>query len=134
VIKRFLLFFLLLFLVGCNSKKDPDTKSQSALPDTTQKTGPFIPPPDSSITVKQMKNWLSCNHRLDSLAYLYSDSFKTEDIQLRLKYQKNFNKSQDNVCISEGLTGGYKEYRWIMENIGNPKNKSILDSLKDGAR
>jgi len=90
---------------------------------------PFVPRTDSVITVEQMRKWLSCNRRLDSLSYIYLDSFKTEDSELRLRYQQNFIAAQDTICVQQGLTGGYKEYVWILRNSGNKKNKKVLESL-----
>ena len=77
-----------------------------------------------------MKAWLACNPVLDSLTIMYSDSFKTKDPKLRMRYQKDFTKAQDKICVLSGLSGGFIEYKWILTNMGNPKNKPVLDSVK----
>lgn len=124
----FLLLFCIvsLILTTCNKIKEENT---TEVPVTFQKV-PFTPPYDSSITIAQMKKWLSCNPRLDSLSYTYLDSFKTEDAESRLRYQQNFINTQDVICVQQGLTGGYDEYVWILKNLGNRKNKPVLDALK----
>jgi hypothetical protein len=126
-----IVFFLLCALItasGCKQKQvAPPQPAPVVKQDLSVK--PFIPAPDSSITLKQLKNWVSCNPLLDSLAYRYGDSFKTDDPSKRLKYQDDFSKAQDRICVISGLTGGYKEYRWIMDNMGNPRNKTLLDSV-----
>jgi hypothetical protein len=88
----------------------------------------FIPPADSLINSTQMKNWLACNSLLDSLAIMYADSFKTESAQTRLRIQEDYSAAQDKICVVSGLPGGYTEYKWIMENIGNPKNKGAIEA------
>ena len=110
-------FFFLLFL-GCNNETANDLKKKSI---------PFDP--NSNLTVDQMKKWLSCNPRLDSLSYRYIDSLKTENSDIRRIYQENFIKMQDNICIEQGLSGGYKEYVWILKNSGTMKNRKVLDTL-----
>ncbi len=121
----FLYICILSFLFsGCMTKKEEIVETPSALRKT-----PFSPSPDSTITVEQMRIWLSCNPRLDSLSYLYIDSFSTEDAERRLGYQRNFISLQDTICFQQGLTGGYEEYIWILRNCGNRKNKHILKSL-----
>jgi hypothetical protein len=77
-----------------------------------------------------MERWLSCNPRLDSLSYLYIDSFKTEDAGSRLRYQQQFISSQDTICVQQGLTGGYEEYVWILKHSGNENNRAVREALK----
>lgn len=124
--KPLFLYICLLSLLfsGCMTKKEETIETPSVL-----KRTPFFPSPDSTITVEQMRKWLTCNPRLDSLSYIYIDSFKTEDAELRLGYQRNFISQQDIICVQQGLTGGYEEYTWILRNSGNRKNKPILKSL-----
>lgn len=89
----------------------------------------FQPPADSSITLVQMQRWLRCNPFLDSLSYLYQDSFQTEDPARRFSYQKDFVEIQDKICVRNGLTGGYDEYLWILDNAGSGKNRRLLETL-----
>ncbi len=119
-------YFCLLVLLfsGCMTQKEETLETQ-----TTDKQTPFSRSSESTITVVQMNKWLSCNPRLDSLSFLYIDSFKTEDAQRRLDYQRNFISQQDKICLQQGLTGGYEEYIWILKNSGNRKNKAILKSM-----
>lgn len=115
-----------------NSKKNKVNSTPLSVSKQVEHQKPieFIAPTDSIIKPEQMKSWLACNPLLDSLAYMYSDSFKTADPKLRIRYQDDFSNAQDKICLKAGLHGGYKEYRWIMENMGNPKNKPLLESLK----
>ena len=117
------------FTIGCDNKKIND--EVKPVPAETKKMITkieFIPPVDSSITSAQIKNWLGCNPMLDSLAIMYADSFKTESAQMRLRYQDDYSSAQDKICVISGLKGGYTEYKWVMENIGNPKNRSVVES------
>lgn len=113
-------------------QKKPDNKISSTPPVTEKqqeiKKVNFVIPADSLITSVQMKNWLACNPLLDSLAIMYADSFKTESAQTRLRIQDDYSAAQDKICVIAGLQGGYKEYKWIMENIGNPKNKEVIEA------
>ncbi len=120
----FALCIISLILPECNSnKKEKENKT------VVLKKIPFKPPADSSIRVADMQKWLKCNPMLDSLSYLYLDSFKTDDAESRIRYQKNFAKAQDTICVKQGLFGGYEEYVWILKNSGNRRNKAVLDSL-----
>jgi hypothetical protein len=127
-VKKFSLLLLAILLVAGCQQKQPIASGKAIKQDVTAK--PFIPPADSSIVPSQMKTWLSCNGLLDSLTYMYADSFKTTDTGKRLKYQEDFSKAQDRICVIAGLQGGYKEYRWIFENMGSSRNKHLLDSFK----
>ena len=118
---RFLILFFILFLLfdfGCNNDKSKEIKSYS-LPDSS----------DSTITIVQMKKWLSCNPYLDSLSYRYIDSFKTDNPDIRLRHQINFMRLQDSICVEQGLLGGYEEYMYILKSSGKKQNRKILDSL-----
>lgn len=116
-------------IAGCKQKDDTSNSPQpSKEVEKEIKVIPFIPPTDSSITQKQIKAWSSSNTFLDSLTIMYADSFKINDPIKRMHYQEVFSDAQDKICVINGLTGGYKEYKWILNNIGNPKNKAILDS------
>lgn len=119
----------LVFYSSCENKKNvPMTKTISPAITKVIKKIEFIAPVDSSITAMQIKDWLACNPMLDSLAIMYADSFKTESAQTRMRYQDDYSSAQDKICVLSGLQGGYKEYKWVMENIGNPKNKPIVES------
>ncbi len=115
---------LSLLLFSCTLKKEEMVETPAQL-----KKVPFTPQSDSSITIDQMRKWLSCNKRLDSLSFTFLDLFKTDDSELRLQYQQNFIAAQDMICVQQGLTGGYEEYVWILRNSGNRKNKKVLESL-----
>jgi hypothetical protein len=123
--------FLVIGLQNCGKKQ----KSQALAPNNaTLKTAekvkvPFAPPPYNLITTSQMKTWLSCNPRLDSLSYVYKDSFQVKDSEALLRYQISFLKAQDHICLQQGLSGGYEEYSWVSRNCGNTKNKPVMDSL-----
>ena len=127
---------VLSLLSGCREKPSDDT---SASPDKTTATGntrsaettkpvPFTPPGDSAISADQMMAWSTCNPLLDSLTFMYADSFKTEDPAGLLRYQEDFINAQDRICVRAGLPGGYQEYKWILQHMGLPKNRSILES------
>jgi hypothetical protein len=119
-----------LFLTfSCENKKNvPISKPIPPTMTKEIKKIEFIAPTDSSITATQIKNWLACNPMLDSLAIMYADSFKTENAQMRLRYQDDYSSAQDKICVLCGLPAGYIEYKWVMENIGNPKNKVVVES------
>ncbi len=113
-------------------QKKPKNEISSILPVAEEKQEVikvnFNPPADSLISSTEIKNWLACNPLLDSLAIMYADSFKTESAQTRLRIQEDYSAAQDKICVISGLQGGYKEYKWIMENIGNPKNKETIEA------
>lgn len=90
---------------------------------------PFVAPPDSGISVEQMRSWNLCNHFLDSLSQVYRDSFATDEPSRRSKYEQDFVSAQDVVCVRQGLKGGYEEYLWIMQALAHPRNKMLRDSF-----
>jgi hypothetical protein len=120
----------LVLISGCKKKTLPkvlnEPQKESVKP--AIKKIEFVIPADSLITTSQMKSWIACNPLLDSIAIMYVDSFKTDDAQKRLRYQADFSSAQDKICVISGLPGGYKEYRWIMDNIGNTKNKDVVEN------
>ncbi|MFP4418278.1 MAG: hypothetical protein ACLFSB_13490 [Chitinispirillaceae bacterium] len=67
---------------------------------------------------------------LDSLASLYQDSFSTDNPQLLIRRRQSFTSFQDSICIRCGLPDGYEQYVWILNQIGSPRYKHILDSLE----
>ena len=131
--KRIIFTLLLIGLVlqGCKQKQKAISPGQPEIK-KDRKSVEFIAPEDSTISVELMKAWLSCNPLLDSLAFMYADSFKTEDPARRMRYQGIFSSAQDKICVLAGLSGGYTEYKWILQNIGIPKNKPVLDSVHAG--
>jgi hypothetical protein len=111
----------------CAKKKKPQSIPQ--LPVKSIQKIPFVPPVDSTISVKQMTTWLACNKPLDSLSYAFADSFRNQGA-LRPELQRRFFSFQDTLCLNAGLSGGYEEYLWILKHVGDPANKKVLDSLK----
>jgi hypothetical protein len=79
--------------------------------------------------MQQITSWKECNPLLDSLTYRYADSFKTEDATARMRYQDDFITAQNKICVRAGLRSGYDEYKWILQNMGNSKNRALLDSI-----
>lgn len=104
------------------AKKDNDT-AMAALPVE------FIPPADSVITKNQLLSWSACNALLDSLTFRYADSFKVHDPVAIIRYQEDYIRAQDIICARAGLRGGYREYSWVLENMGISKNKVLLESV-----
>lgn len=130
------IFCAIVIFFGCKKeKKSVVTNNQSGHDTLLQKnevtTPPpqFNPPEDSSISIEQFNSWKNCNPLLDSLAIRYADSFKTQNGEELLRYQHDFKVAQDKICIRAGLKGGYKEYKWILDNMWLEKNKKVLDSL-----
>lgn len=126
----FIIFVSTFFVISCDRKENSSVQKNQVQTTKTIRSVPFQPSQDSSITIEQIKAWLACNPILDSLTIMYSDSFKTKDPKLRMRYQKDFTLAQDKICVLSGLSGGFIEYKWILTNMGNPKNKPVLDSVK----
>jgi hypothetical protein len=117
--------------ICCGSSKSPKPTPRAAAVDTVvKKPAVFIASADSSLTAPQVAAWGSANRLLDSLSYVYADSFKTEDALKRQEYQKRYTEAQNKVCTGAGLVGGYKEYTWVLQALGNPRNKALRDSFK----
>ena len=117
-------------IFGCKEKpaqNEPTTGQKVTKPEVPQPQ-PFVPPIDSAISTAQMMAWRTCNPLLDSLTFRYADSFKTQDPAALLRFQEDFLAAQDKICVRAGLTGGYVEYKWILQNIGIARNRSILES------
>jgi hypothetical protein len=117
---------LILALPACR-REQPALQPEEPAQVTAAK--PFSPPADSLIAIEQMQRWIACNPLLDSLSFLYQDSFSVDDPSVRLKHQENFVSAQSRLCIRRGLKGGYDEYLWILRNAGHSRNKRVLDSL-----
>lgn len=129
----YIVIILSFFFTASCKKKPAGATPEVKVPPTVQqpvatKLGPFVPPADSLLTTKNLKAWSACNSLLDSLTYLYADSFKAKDVSLRIRYQDDFKTAQDRICLRTGLAGGYAEYKWILKSMGSSKNKSVLDS------
>lgn len=116
---------MLCIIAGC-AKKESATQNVSF---PKEQQAAFVPPADSSVTAEQMKKWLACNSFLDSLSYMYQDSFKVENPARRLACQDDFVKAQNRICVRCGLSGGYEEYLWILNHAGYWRNRPVLDSL-----
>lgn len=121
-----LLAMMLAVLSACQKKKTVEKQVPQVEPQKVE----FVPPADSLVSIEQMKKWLLCNSYLDSLSIIYKDSFAVNDAARQTRYQEDFLKAQDKICVRVGLTGGYTEYFWILKSIGSPKNKNVVDSLK----
>lgn len=91
---------------------------------------PVVVVEDSLIAYNQMVQWFSCNSRLDSLSYVYMDSFKLENPTRRIQFQRDFIEAQDRICKEQGLKGGYAEYQKLLAITNTPAMKHIIDSLK----
>jgi hypothetical protein len=125
MIPTFILICIFIFS-GCQKKHSaPAATGRSEI-----KKINFAPPADSSETIDQIIKMNACNFLLDSLSIFYQDSFKTKDAALLTRYQEDFSRAQDGLCLRTGLPGGYNEYLWLLKNLGNPKNAKLLDSLK----
>jgi hypothetical protein len=130
--KRFFIISILsalCFFPGCRQKKKEPAQISVPIPVELKKID-FVAPPDSSMSIDQIVRMNVCNSLLDSLSILYQDSFKTKDAVLLTRFQDDFSKAQDKICLRAGLAGGYIEYLWILKNLGNPRNAKLLDSLR----
>ena len=110
---------------GCQPKEEPVIEQPA--PRVVQAPR-FVPSADSSITARQLRLWKDSNPILDSLAYFYKDSFAVADPVNKLRLQEDFLKAKERICKLAGLTGGYTEYKWIMEVIANPRNRELLEA------
>lgn len=129
--------YVLFFIIGsgllfsCRDKPVDQIETQKSVEKKNGIITPveFSPPKDSSITSKQLAHWNECNQLLDSLTFRYADSFKVEDPVSILRYQEDFINAQDKICVKAGLPGGYREYTWILQNMGFEKNRPLLESV-----
>jgi hypothetical protein len=134
-VKKFPVLFLVLCAVLVCRCKEKTVETPQARPVAQKEPKPvsipvpFVPPADSIISAEQMKSWSGCNPLLDSLTYRYADSFKTEDPAAFLRYQDDFITAQNKICVRAGLPGGYDEYKWILQNMGIAKNRTVLQSV-----
>jgi hypothetical protein len=125
---------LIAALMICHCKEKPVSAAAQKPATTALKQAPasvpipFVPPADSTISTSQMIAWSTCNPLLDSLTFRYADSFRTTDPAAMIRFQEDFISAQDRICVKTGLAGGYKEYKWILQNMGLEKNRDILQS------
>ena len=129
--KQCLIIIIISLLLPSCKRKTADQPSTPPRPEKPVATlpVPFTPPEDSTISMQQITSWKECNPLLDSLTYRYADSFKTEDATARMRYQDDFITAQNKICVRAGLRSGYDEYKWILQNMGNSKNRALLDSI-----
>jgi hypothetical protein len=116
-----------ILVAGC-VKKAKNTQTAPVITPTPSRAV-FVPTPDSTATITQLKSWMACNPLLDSLSFFYQDSFKLDDPAKRIVFQDEFTRAQNKICLRCGLVGGYEEYSWILKIAGNPRNKAIMDSI-----
>ena len=119
-----------ILFISCRNRPSEEQAARIRTPAPAEqiKEVPFTPPADSTISMKQMNSWQRCNPLLDSLTFRYTDSFKTENPEALLRYQDDFIAAQNKICVRAGLPGGYREYRWILRNMGIEKNRTVLES------
>jgi hypothetical protein len=114
---------------GCGKQQGHDSEvKQTSL--SKKQTAPFVPSTDSAISRAQMTAWFACNRPLDSLSALFTASLAENKNALPDSVFNRFSSSQDIICVEKGLSGGYAEYKWILENVGSTKNKALYDSIK----
>jgi hypothetical protein len=77
----------------------------------------------------QAKAWLTAGKALDSLSLQYRRPLDTEDPVHRRTLEQAFRRAQDEVCVANGLGGGYVEYLWVLQHVRLEKNRRLLDSL-----
>ncbi|HEX7510660.1 MAG TPA: hypothetical protein VF335_05130, partial [Chitinivibrionales bacterium] len=88
-------------IFGCREK---NKVMETPPPQETKKIN-FVPPADSILTLGQIKKMKDCDGLLDSLSIFYRDSFKTKDAILLSRFQDDFTKAQDKICLRGGLAG-----------------------------
>jgi hypothetical protein len=116
-----------MFVVSSGCQKEEQIPPAPQLPSSVSQR--FAPSADSTIKPAQLAAWVTCSRQLDSLSVLYQDSFATDDATLRLRHQNDFSQSQNTICLSSGLSGGYNEYLWVLSALSNPRNKALRDSF-----
>jgi hypothetical protein len=122
-------FFSMVILSECGHRqKGAGRKETSAA--SIPLPAAFVPPEDSSISSTRMAAWFGCNPVLDSLSDLFTKFLSPKNPVATDSAQKYFSYAQNRICVKNGLKGGYKEYRWILEHLGSTKNKAIYDSVR----
>jgi hypothetical protein len=113
---------------GCFlSPKTPSQNKTTALQDSAPAA--FTPPSDSSLTPARLAAWFACNNGLDSLSIAFADPVTMEKKVSCDSARLIFRESQNRLCMRNGLKSGYVEYKWIMDNLGNSRNKPAYDSM-----
>jgi hypothetical protein len=118
------LFFVLATIAGCRTT--PSAKPVASL---SPKVLPFVPPADSAIYPARMTAWFGCNRSLDSLSDLFTKAIAADNAADSTR--KKYSAAQNNICAYSGLPGGYREYCWILDNIGSGRNRPVYDSIKE---
>jgi hypothetical protein len=121
-----------MILITANSGcfKSPKTHRQNNAPAIQDfKPAPFAPSDDSIITPAQFSGWFACNSGLDSLSIAFTNSVIVKETVPCDSTRLIFCKVQDRICVQNGLKGGYAEYSWIANYLGNSKNKPRYDSM-----
>jgi hypothetical protein len=129
IVSRVILsFFCAVFILQCGRGKRDNVGAKAPQHAPCQLTT-FTPPSDSAISTQQMTAWFNCNHALDSLSAFFTESLSSNNPELTDSAQKYLLNEQNRLCVTKGLTGGYQEYLWILDNLGSSRNKAAYDSM-----
>lgn len=120
---------LLLFTINpaCIQSSKASSQNKSAVVQDT--LVPFTSPADSIITPARFSAWFATNGSLDSLSIDFTNQVKSGVTAPSDNTRVIFRNAQDRICVQKGLKGGYVEYCWITENMGNSKNKLMYDQI-----
>lgn len=119
------LFVIFALLCAC-SKKTPEKTVAESL--ATPK--PFIANSSGTISPLQMKCWLEASLALDSLAIRQASLSSAKHTLVGSEQAQIYVNTQEILCINAGLSGGLKEYQWILKNVHTAVNMPMLDSFK----
>jgi len=114
---------LLLLTSGCSKQEEV------VIIEPTATYSPFMPASSGQVTSLQVKFWIASNTPLDSLATASAEALTTEDTIAYHSAFLSYTENRDALCKVNGLSGGYKEYQWVAQNISNAVNRPLLDSL-----
>ena len=109
----------LITIIGCGKKEEEVIE-----PTAAKKM--FIPNNSGQITNDQFKHWNKANGPLNALTSQYIGLLKTEDEIEKDLYSREYIQKNDSICKASGLTGGYKEYRWVSKQLGKAINSPII--------
>ncbi len=115
---------LILLTVGCSKKQE-----EAPIVEPTATYSPFLPASSGQVTPLQVKFWVETNTPLDSLAAINAEALSTDDTIAYRTAFVTYTENREALCVTNGLSGGYKEYQWIAQNISNAVNRPLLDSL-----
>ncbi len=120
-----------LLMSSCGAKKEQVQTEPTPAPvvEPTQTATPFTPNENGQTTLLQVKFWKLANSPLDSIAAAYAEQLSTKDTVAYKTSVEAFTTARESICKNSGISGGYEEYLWISQNIGNPINRPLLDSL-----